>query len=127
MKKKCKYLKDDLYCMIGKVEGESLSYAKCKTCSSFIEEEKVIKCHVCSHIFIVNEDVSQRDCPQCLNPINCVIHEVKYDPTPEQEFESFCKENDIEYDFDSKDGYYQSSETNKAFAVHKYSDFRGKM
>jgi len=42
----------------------------------------------------------------------------------QKKFESFCKRNDLNYDFSflaGKGTYYRSSETNKAFCIFKWA------
>ncbi len=40
-------------------------------------------------------------------------------------FELFCKELNLDYDFDSHGGgYYKNWHTNQAMAIYKYSDYR---
>ena len=40
----------------------------------------------------------------------------------QQKFESFCKEYNLDYDFESKGGYYRNWQTNQAFVIYKFSD-----
>ena len=86
---------------------------------------KNIKCPVCSHIF--ESTTIHAECPQCLNMVNCDLHELDQFESDTDRFESFCKENDLEYDFSflaGKGKYYRSSETNKAFCIFKWAPGR---
>jgi len=47
----------------------------CDLCNK-LSDIKKIKCHICGNIFTVESDIIHNDCPQCLNPINCIIHEL---------------------------------------------------
>ena len=44
--------------------------------------------------------------------------------TQQRKFEAFCKEYNLDYDFDSTNRYYGSWVTNQAFVVYKYSDVK---
>jgi hypothetical protein len=82
---------------------------------------KKIKSHMCGKVF--ESGTIHAECPQCLNIVNCDLHELEQSLSEEQRFESFCKENDLEYDFEFYSGgkYYRNSETNKAFCIFKYA------
>jgi len=62
------------------------------------------------------------ECPEEEEPlIICDLCKKCEETTPEKKFESFCKDNDLEYDFSTIAGYYRKSETLKAFSIFKWA------